>query len=353
MFNFLLDESESGIATPRKEDGDIAPQPKSRNPHNYPEDVHVNINVNTDDIKKAVIDEDAENNRDDDRITEMHMLLSNTPKGLMCIDANDYYYVGNEDISGFIKNTFSGVINTIGHIANLFKTAVFSGWRDFKRSELREYVDSNQATVFRLRRIDIYKVKNVNLDIPNGMKSSYDKSLTSLLTCLKEMDMITRSKVLLSSAEKVLASLRDGSSAFASAINDASRDYANSKNVERLFFDTEKHFTTQTSLRKATYEKAFESVPGFNKVLDGMLDAEDEFKAVAIVHDRLKDIENTIETIAEHDNINDMNRNAIDTLSKIVRAWAFLFEKYSIVINDLYRVNHNLMMNLQDLRKEL
>ena len=354
MYNLVLDENESGIANPLKEDGDITPHPEVRNPHAYPEDVHVNINVNTDDIKKASVNEDAENNRDKDRVDELHAILNrNLPVGLTTADPNSYYFVANEDISGFIKNTFSSVINTLGHITNLFKTAVFNGWRDFKRSELKEYTESNVASVFRIRRMDYYAIRNINLDIPNGMKTSYLKSVKSLLDCLNAMDMPTRSKVLYSSAEKILSSLRNGNAAFASAINDASRDYADSKNVERLFYETEKHFTTQTSIKKATYEKAFESLAGFNQVLDDVLDAEDNFTAVAMVNDRLKDLEQTIGYIGDSESINDMSRSSVDSLAKIVRSWAFLFEKYSIIINDLYRVNHNLVYNLEDLRKNL
>ena len=72
-----------------------------------------------------------------------------------------------------------------------------------------------------------------------------------------------------------------------------------------------------------------------------------------MVNDRLKHLEQTIEYIGESENINDMSRSSVDSLAKIVRSWAFLFEKYSIIINDLYRVNHNLVYNLEDLRKNL
>lgn len=353
MFNFLLDEEESGIADPLKEDGDIFPQPKARNPHNYPADTDVNINVDTTQDQKGDVDVSF-TNRDPNRIYEMSAYLNQClPSRFLTIDSNAYYFAGQEDISGFVKNTFSSIINTLGHITNLFKTAVFHGWRDFKRSELREYVDSNVATVHRLRSVDFVTVRNMNLDVPNGMKTSYIKAFTSLTNCLKEMDMLTRSKAMCKAAERVLSSIREGNTAFSAAVNDANRDYANTKNVERLYFETEKHFTTQTSIRKATFEKCYNSVPEFSNLIDAVLDAETELQAVAAINDNLKSLESTIETIADHSNINDMSRPAIDTLSKIVRAWAFLFEKYSVVVNDVYRVNHNVTLNLEDIRKQV
>lgn len=353
MFNFLLDEEESRIANPTKEDGDIFPHPKSRNPSNYPDDTDVNINIDATDDHKGDININL-NNRDPERIIEMHAYLTQSlPGKFITIDSNEYYFAGQEDISGFIKNTFSSIINTLGHIANLFKTALFDGWRDFKRSELREYVDSNMMTVHRLRNADYTVIRNMNLDVPNGMKTSYPKAFASLTNCLKEMDMLTRSKVMLQSAERVLTSIREGNTAFASAVNDANRDYVNTKHIERLYFETEKHFTAQTSIRKATFEKCYGSIPEFSNFIDAVLGAETELQSVAAVNDRLKSLEDTINAIADHSNINDMSRPAIDTLAKIVRAWAFLFERYSIVVNDVYRVNHNVTLNLEDLRKQL
>jgi len=349
--NFLATEEDTGVANPTIEDGDQVPQTTYRENTDYPKDTDVNINVDTTHGQKGDINIGFKN-RDEDRISEMHAYLTyDLPRSWLTIDPNDYFFAGQESIGGFIKNTFSSIINTLGHILNLFKTALFDGWRDFKRSELREYCDSNVMSVHRIRNIDPGVLDGLMLDIPNGMKGSYKEAFTSLTNCLKEMDMTTRSKTLLKSAERVLDSIRDGNSAFASAVNAANKDYADQRNIERLFDETEHYFTTNTSLNKIQFEKCYVTVPELSDDIDMVLDAESELQAVASVHDRLQDLEDTVNTISNHPNVGDMSRPAIDNLSKIVRAWAFLFEKYSIVMNDVYRVNHNVMLNLQDIRK--
>ena len=226
-------------------------------------------------------------------------------------------------------------------------------------------------TIMRIRHIDQGVLDGFMLDVPNGMKGSYKDAFTSLTDCLKEMDMTTRSKTLLKSAERVLDSIRDGNSAFASAVNAANKDYSDQRNIERLFGETEHYFTTNTSITKVPFEKCYVSVPELSEVLDMVLDAESDMQpcpdcggegeidgetcetcgGTGEVHDRLQDLEDTINTISDHPNVGDMSRPAIDNLAKIVRAWAFLFEKYSIIMNDVYRVNHNVMLNLQDIRK--
>ena len=349
--NFLATEEDTGIANPTIEGGDQVPQTIYRDNTDYPKDTDVNINIDTTHGQKGDINV-VYKNRDEDRIAEMHYYINQyLPSRWLTIDPNDYFFAGQESIGGFIKNTFSSIINTLGHILNLFKTALFDGWRDFKRSELKEYCDSNVMTIMRIRHIDQGVLDGFMLDVPNGMKGSYKDAFTSLTDCLKEMDMTTRSKTLLKSAERVLDSIRDGNSAFASAVNAANKDYSDQRNIERLFGETEHYFTTNTSITKVPFEKCYVSVPELSEVLDMVLDAESDMQAVASVHDRLQDLEDTINTISDHPNVGDMSRPAIDNLAKIVRAWAFLFEKYSIIMNDVYRVNHNVMLNLQDIRK--
>lgn len=359
FLNGCLMSDDDSIAPPTKESDD---NHIARHPSNFPEDIHVNINVNTRDIirknhpnlppaeDKPTEDEellaDLSKNRNHDRLFLIQMHTGSITY------SNINYLPSQESLVSFVKNMLTGMINTLSHIAYLFKTALFRGWRDFKRSELAEYFESNRVTMIRMRRAtEDGFLLNTEVDVPTGMKGSYIEAIGSLLSSLTELNMparIEQMKAVITSIQETLLS----TSSFSSIVDAANRDFSNRKNID-IAFDKSNKFFTDGKNHVATFEKCHSSLAMMFSCIDTIIEKDVELVNVSRMYDKLMDIEDAVEMISESPSLERMSKNDLNTLNKVVTSWGYLFEKYSILINDLYRVNHCLFMNLKQVRKQL
>jgi hypothetical protein len=65
----------------------------------------------------------------------------------------------------------------------------------------------------------------------------------------------------------------------------------------------------------------------------------------------MEEIEETVKEIAENIDGKDLTRQQLDMLSKIARAWGTHFDRFATVINDVYRIDHNVTLDIVQIRK--
>jgi hypothetical protein len=262
--------------------------------------------------------------------------------------------VEQESLGGFLANGFTGILNVLGHIVNLGATSIFHGWRDFKRSELMDYTDSNFATMQRLYRVQLMEVANVECDIPEGMNRSYPVTLTTELNFLKELDLLGRSDQMLKAADKILDSIRAQNSTFISTVKDTYREFANMSRINSLYGECEKCFTKGKVIATKPFVVVYKSSEEFTSVVKTLLkDGNTQLRAVATIFSRLEEIQEIVTEISHLVREEQIDRTQLDVLAKIARTWAEMFDKYAVVINDIYRIDHNVTLNVQSLREHL
>src|SRR5574344_650830 len=173
--NFFTDTPSiaDSIPEPLKEDGDINPN-ATKIHDNVSKNVKVNVNVNTKDLPEnnksadiadSGVSSDTVTNSDDHvheltepsngtgadsdgaleswgMVTRFNRHLYNNSLasvGLQLKPAtlavySDLHQAATENIGNFMFRGLTGVVNVLGHVLNLFRTGLFDGWRDFKRS---------------------------------------------------------------------------------------------------------------------------------------------------------------------------------------------------------------------------
>lgn len=262
--------------------------------------------------------------------------------------------VGQESLGGFLANGFTGVLNVLGHIVNLGVTGIFHGWRDFKRSELMDYTDSNFATMQRIYHVQFMEVADVECEIPQGMNKTYLATLTAELNFLHELDLLGRSDQMLKAADKILDSVKAQNSTFISAVKDTYREFANVSRINSLYGECEKCFTKGKVIASKPYREVYKSPEEFTTVVKTLLkDGNTQLRAVATIFSRLEEIQEIVTELSHLVREEQINRTQLDTLSKIARTWAEMFDKYAVVINDIYRIDHNVTLNVQNIRAHL
>lgn len=393
--NFFTDTPSiaDSIPEPLKEDGDINPN-ATKIHDNVPRNVKVNVNVNTKDLPEnnkpadiadSGVSSDTVTNPDDHvrewtepsngvgadsdgaleswgMVTRFnrHMYSDSLATiGLQLKPAtlaiySDLHQAATENIGNFMFRGLTGVVNVLGHVLNLFRTGLFDGWRDFKRSELTAYCQSNVATLTYLKRNGqaFDQCSNLALYIPQGMVGNYDKTLTAMLNYLTELNMLDMSKQMLEVTDNILTNLRaSNNKVFGDTIRDVYARYVNTNRLDQLFKETEKYMTTKkvdTMLCKDLFPRG----AGFKEVVDTLTSiGNSHLQSVASIHSRMTEVEETVKEIAEIVNTKEITRQQLDMLSKIARVWATHFDRFATVINDIYRIDHNVTLNIVQIRK--
>lgn len=256
-------------------------------------------------------------------------------------------YVGQEDFGNFVAKTILGLVNIIGHVVKLFYTGLFHGWRDFKRSELHAYVDSNAATMQVLYRCDYNILRNTNCDLPRGMKGTYRQGIEVLTKYLSTIGMYDRAKQFENMIGNIFDSVVFNKTPMSRYVNAINRDLV-PRELEDNFKEVNKIFT-DSSRDKAKFSEVFDSMSDFKEVITRTLDADSYLREVASVHDRLMKINDIVnELVTKHSD--KITAAHVKDLVNIIRTIANCFETYSVVVNDLSRFNHNLTLVVKRLR---
>jgi hypothetical protein len=264
--------------------------------------------------------------------------------------------VGEEALGTFLRKTVFGFVNVLGHILNTFKTNVFKGFKDLKRSELRYYHESNVLSVSRLLRADFNVFSELDIDFPDKMSATYLETSTNIDKFLNYMDMPTRIKAIYKHTSNTLQSAmttaedRNQLGATLTAMDFKLIDLAKQfKTVDNCFKDT-KH------VKHKRFSKLFPKtgdVPATDTVL---LKCEAHMQGVGKVYDDLTLIENEFEKLLEaidKKTITDINKETMQVLAAYCTAIARMCDMYGVVMQDLQRVEHNFVMVLKTLRKKL
>ena len=253
---------------------------------------------------------------------------------------------GQEGFTSFIANSLVSIPNILGHITNLFYTTLRFGFKDFKRSDLTEYSDSSRATMTRIYTMNYYEIKDTVVPTPQGMKGTYRAALDSLKAYFNALDMTSRSKQMYETIDAIATDIKKENGTFHSLVTDYTRSFKNS-NIEKCYKDTSKYFTPDKS-EGDEFGKLFANMNEFEKVCKDAMDMDSELRAVAGVHDRMKATEEKVEEIIQYKE--KLSKEQVNMLVDLVRSYGDLFEGYATCLNDLSRLDHNLMEIVKDLR---
>jgi hypothetical protein len=258
---------------------------------------------------------------------------------------------GTEGFTSFISGAIDAVHAVISHITALFKTALFDGWRDFKRSELNFLCDASEFRVKRIYRLPYGDVSSVRIVTPQGMITPYPKTTLDSFACLDTLDMEEKSKNILAAADGILTNLHSDNSRFNAVVDDLRSDFLNRYDTDRAFDLTSKNFSDNSKDDEVLFQTQFKNMKEFQDTIELVSDKGNRYlQGVSSIHSRLEETEEIVTEICDvikrkEVDVN-VSRSQLDILSKAARAWAVLFDHYSVVINDVSRLDHNLTISV-------
>ena len=330
------------LPAPTQEEGanDLAPA-EDLDEYNSEHPKHVDITI------------DIDKNRTNDTVaahqsyTEMELRILDKTDRLLCNIQRGL--VAQEDIGELVTNGFYGVINVIGHIGKLFATYLEFGWRDFKRGETDAYLDNNVTLMGRLCTVENYNAYTMKrTPTPQGMTGTYLEAHTSLVEYLNLLDMPARMKAATDLAKDAYKQLRSQStSAFNKFVESVDKDLTTPA-LKKAFDKTCRYFTTKSS-EGEQFKKLFRDIGEFETVVENVRKADAHLREVAVVKDYLDALESSMNEIYEF--ADKLTPQQLTKISQAARILAESFDAYATCCNDIARVDHNIYIAIEDMRK--
>lgn len=345
MNNFysLLTEEYTGEIDPPTKEGDQ--ESVIQNTNKGPEQVKVDIDIATTRPTEEMLAELDLVHTEKYR-KELHALIT---REYPVMDGK----VAMEGLTSWVRNVFTSMLNSLGHIVNLFKTAAFAGWKSFKRSELAEYVDSNIATYRRILKIDNNELIDFNLDIPKGMVGKYEDALNSIENTLGATQMLLISERMLSQLTDIYNDIVSGETEFTSQLLSSNSPVnLNIRSIEDALSKENKIFTNSRQITN-TFVNLYGNIEMLESVVKRTISFDDHFKQVASIEERLTKTESILASMSDHPNTSKVSKETLNKMADVIKNMGFTYEAYSIAMSDLFRVNHNITLNLMKLKSQL
>jgi hypothetical protein len=316
--------------------------------------VNVNVNLGHPDPDNEKL-KDVFDNRNEERVAELHAYIESFPLPVI-----DYPVETCEE--GFLLNLTTAILNKVTGLIFLFKTALFHGWRDFKRSELTVYTDNHTFDCQAVYHAKESEFAGMTLEHPRGMFGSYKDAIASAKELLNVLDINRRTELIKDTAKKISRAAFSSDANFYSVVEVSAKEFSKiEKDVLAAYQKTEKYFTDK---RKDTdkFENLYGNKDGIKEVVNMVTDLDTVLRSVAGIADTLEYVESCVGDMVTALKINEKNlggkdlafhKKQLDVLAGLVRSWGIIFEKFSIIVNDIYRVNHNVYINMKVMRDKL
>lgn len=312
-------------------------------------DITIDIGRNEDGAK--IIPPQVDENAPQQLHAQITELLAYVDYCELCLSNYRHGRIGQEGFTDGVKRAITGIANIFGHLVELFASRVLYAFRDFKRSELMAYIDSNKFTWLRLKSCEFSEYSEVSVPVPTGMEGTYNQALTLLEEFLNFLDFRTVTKQMRTASERLLKDMRRSPDTLAASITTLEKTYL-PQNIKSKFDAMGKVFTNVKKFDEKLMREVFADSAEFIDVVNRCQDDSVFFREVAGIHSNLTDISKNIEVFNSMVNDN-VDPKMIDQLVVIIRTWAEAFDMYATTINDLQRVDHNLMWVVKGVRKAL
>lgn len=227
-------------------------------------------------------------------------------------------------------------------IVNTFKTSLKGIWREFKRSELKAYHDSNMIAINRFLRAGIFDA-NIQVPIPSGMKVTYLQAIMTLADLYKTLDI-----------EETMSLLKDYFSHNGQDGTLVSPTHT-TQQIDRLTKDhVEKTLRTVFTADRTEEVSLHRVIPTFAElvVIDRrVLEYDAIFQRVERICSDLDGIETTIDAlVTRYESLaGTVDKNDVDGLYRLVRTASVQLDMYGVLLAEMQRVEHNFVIILRRL----
>lgn len=243
-----------------------------------------------------------------------------------------------------VADAFTGILNT-------FKTNVLKFPKGLKRSELREFIESNLLKVKTVNGMTFDKVMKIKMVAPAGMAGTYSEASSSILDVYNKLGAFNIAKLSDTTFTNVYKSLsREDGNAGKIVGSAAGMIDRTVKAASPTISKCQKEFAGD-KVADFDFVKCFKTMEEFRVVQSSLLDMEPRLQEVKKLDELVTRMEETLKSICAIISANDaiMAKADVMALGNMAKGVALIFEAESMAATRQLALEHNLVLNINTL----
>lgn len=243
-----------------------------------------------------------------------------------------------------IADTFTGLLNT-------FKTNALKFAKPLKRSEIREFVESNKMKTWTVYRIPYDKLAEFMLDVPAHLDGTYLNAIKTVDAVYVKMDAINTAKIAINSFTEIFKNISANSADTLKQVTDLNALLANKvKITKEAVILCQKNFSGKLML-KVPFKQVFESVQEVEASTDALMEMEPRLQDANELKEMIGKMEGILKGICEvieDSNVN-LTTKAIIDLGEVAKGLALIFDSYGMAATRQMALEHNHILNINNI----
>lgn len=232
-------------------------------------------------------------------------------------------------------------INIISHLTGIFTTYITRGLADFKRSEITEYIQSNRASVWQVRRVALEKIRDLKFELPIEINAvRLPEVYRDIKPFLVECDLRGRTKKLITLLGKINKS-RDGHV-------DGDMPQSLDDGILAVGKNATTKYLAKNLKKSASFVEIYSNAGSFSKFIDELVDADNFFFAIAATYKELETADSTIKQV-----IKKISPDSAKSLSVLIKNFAELVTTYGECITMLNILQHIVTSHIDSIRTHI
>lgn len=243
-----------------------------------------------------------------------------------------------------VADAFTGVLQT-------FKTNVLKFPKGLKRSELREFIDSNMLKVKTVNGFTFDKCMKIQMVAPAGMAGSYVEASTSVLDVYNKLGALNIARLADTTFTNIYKSLSREDGNAGKIVNSAAGMVDRTvKSAGPTITACQKEFAGD-KVANFEFAKCFKTMEEFRMTQSSLLDMESRLQEVKELDTLVTHMEDTLKSICSIITANEevMSKPDVMALGNIAKGVALIFEAESMAATRQLALEHNLVLNINTL----
>ena len=257
--------------------------------------------------------------------------------------------------SNILGKMIIGIADTFLGLLNSFKTNLFKFNKHLKRSEIKEFIESNRTKVWTVTN----QIKNINqdvkLDAPAGMRVTFMTAIETLKLVYTQLNALATAKTLNSSLAEICRNVASNDSNASSSVSTAA-NYINVviKGSKNAVLKCQKEFGGTRS-EKINWMELYSGIEEIAKTVNELLGMESRLQDVNQLTELIRQMEGTLRCIVDtvknaSDEVKMSNRDLI-VLGETAKNVALIFDSYGLAATRQLMLEHNTVLNINALYK--
>lgn len=262
---------------------------------------------------------------------------------------SDFDRIGKEGMSDAIKRLFVGLLNTVIHVINTFKTNIFSSYKNLKRTELKYFHESNRVSINRILNFDYSTLTSLQIPYPKGMIVDYLTATQKANICLDTMNMKERSRSFVELVRSTKNNVLTSRNANAIAISNST----DLPTIVRTFQDFNHCFNNKVTTT-LPFIDLFPTETAFRDTDSLLMTCTEHEYSVNAVHKNMEtctELMNEILSYLEKE-MGTLTKQELLNLSDACNFLAKILDMFGVTIQDVTRIEHNFVEVLTLIKRQ-